>query len=394
MMSFRSRCGSGFGPFVAVWSLTAVLVFAAGPLRGQALSIVDPGQGPVGLTGGPGGLSGLTHAPGRGVGGAARFYFVGDSNGQGGFADVAIDGATGGVASPPVAIAGTHAYTGGVDLEAIAYDPSDGRVLVADESGPAIRKHPAGGGAATLHVTLPAIYSQARANRSLESLARGPGGGLWTANEEALTPDGPAGPGSLVRLQRFDASLNPAGQWAYRTGGVEPTWGVTQNSGLVDLAVAPDGSLLALERAVGAVATGLTTAAYRLRSRVYRIDLTAATDVSGESSLATPTAAITEAGKTLLWEGFFNDRNFEGLAVGPPLDDAGVYGLLLVSDDDPLPAASVSAAGLFTVTIPHTPMEQSLYPLKLTGLPEPGSAAVVAAGLAGLAWRRRAGSDR
>lgn len=64
-----------------------------------------------------------------------------------------------------------------------------------------------------------------------------------------------------------------------------------------------------------------------------------------------------------------NDDNFEGLALGPTLAN-GDRSLLLVSDD---------GAGF----------DQSLYALRLVGVPEPGTALLATGGVAILAARRR-----
>jgi hypothetical protein len=67
----------------------------------------------------------------------------------------------------------------------------------------------------------------------------------------------------------------------------------------------------------------------------------------------------------LLWEGNFANLNFEGITLGPPLDN-GDYSLILVSDN---------GGGL----------GQSLYALRITGvIPEPGTAALVVMGMVAL----------
>jgi hypothetical protein len=187
--------------------LSGLLV--AGPAR--AASIVDPGLGPFLFDGGPWELSGLVRT------GGDQYFAVGDTGGLLVPLAVGVDTATGAVtgatAGAPVTLAG------GVDLEGIAWDPGTGSVWVSDEVGPAIRRHDPVTGALLGALSVPSVFSSARTNRSLESLTRDPvTGALWTANEDALLPDGDAtsfAAGGVVRLQRFDAAGVPAGQWAY-----------------------------------------------------------------------------------------------------------------------------------------------------------------------------------
>src|SRR5690606_24093424 len=120
-------------------------------------------------------------------------------------------------------------------------------------------------------VDLPAVYSNQIANRGLESLTRRPDGQeMWTANEEALSVDGPlatTAAGTTVRLQRLSAAGNgvtPAEQYAYVTEPIHShaSLGSEMQRGLVDLVSLPDGSLLALERSAAAGLPPFVTAIY------------------------------------------------------------------------------------------------------------------------------------
>lgn len=338
---------------------TALLVVAvctsllATPAR--AASIVDPGFGPFVFEGGPGELSGLTRVAG------SQYYAVSDSGGALATLEIEVEGATGAVTS--AAVGDELVLTPGSDLEGVAYDAATSRVYASDEVGPAIRSYDPASGAQLGGLAVPGIYAGARPNRSLESLARNPAtGALWTANEEALTPDGPVSSfsaGTWVRIQRFAASGAAAGQWAYRTDPIPggPIAG-QQTNGVSDLLALPSGELLVLERSFSSLAFG---------ARIYQVDFAGASITSDLASLATdPFVAVT---KTLLWETSLELANFEGIALGPQLDD-GSFSLLLVSDDGP-------------------PSLQALYPLRVTFVPEPGTGLLLAAGLSGLAMRRR-----
>ncbi|GJM18184.1 MAG: hypothetical protein DHS20C14_03970 [Phycisphaeraceae bacterium] len=191
-------------------------------------------------------------------------------------------------------------------------------------------------------VAIPAVYANARANRGLESLEILDGVG-WTANEEALSVDGPvASPsvGTTVRLLEFDAATGtPARQLAYDVtkmhGPAIPLENPGQ-SGLTDLVILPDGRLLALERSF-ALANPL------FLTRIYEIDETGATDVSSLGTLAG--ATYTPVAKTLAWSGDLG--NLEGLTLGPALTGGGHSMIGVADDGDPF---SLNQIVFFRVT--------------------------------------------
>lgn len=333
--------------------LIAAALFLAGSAR--AASIVDPGFGPFSFAGGSWELSGLARVAGD------QYYAVGDTGALLVPLAIGVDTATGAVTGvmpgAPVVLAG------GVDLEGVAWDAATSTVLVSDEVGPAIRRHDPVSGALLGSVAVPAVFSSARTNRSLESLSLDAGSGaLWTANEDALVPDGPAttfAAGSVVRLQRFDETGAPDAQWVYETDSIPggPLLGL-ETSGVVELLALPSGELLVLERSLSSLLFTL---------RIYQVEFAGATDTGSLATLVG--ASYTPVGKTLLWSSEGGTWNFEGMALGSPLDD-GSTSLLLIADDNGSP-------------------NQALYPLQLVFVPEPGTAALVGAALVGLALRRR-----
>ncbi|MFM7143936.1 MAG: esterase-like activity of phytase family protein, partial [Alphaproteobacteria bacterium] len=295
----------------------------AGAAEAGTWSIAEPGQGPVPLPAGTTGannLSGLAWISGN------QWVVVADKGGAAYPLEVVLD-ASGRIGSASLGAA--IPLAGAVDAEGIAWDVDRGTLFVSDETGPAIREHVLASGAAVQSLALPAVYSQARSNLSLESLSRDPvSRSLWTANEEALSVDGPVSgfvDGTLVRLQRFDAGFAPAGQWAWRTDPIEANYGSpgrdVETSGVSDLVALPDGGLLVLERSSGG--TGL-------RSRLYLADFSGADDTSALAALAG--ASFAPVAKSLRWSRNFLFQNFEGAALGPALPGGG-RSLLLVSDD-------------------------------------------------------------
>ena len=235
----------------------------------------------------------------------------------------------------------------GADCEDLAWDSRDGTLWVADEEGPSVRQFTLSGssagrrGSMARELEIPGIFRTRRANLGFEAVALdGERGLLWTANEEALPADGePSGveAGSTVRLLQFGPELRPAAQYACVTEpvGRRPPHGHSrERSGLVALSVLPDGSLLALERALD-VQRVLIADVPVFTSRIFLLDTTDATDVSAMQE-GLRDAKFHPVRKTLLWEksfGLDGPNNFEGMALGPRLSD-GSWSLLLISDDE------------------------------------------------------------
>ncbi len=164
-------------------------------------------------------------------------------------------------------------------------------------------------------------------------------GFLSERQQEALADDGPTSTpeaGTTVRLLKYGPDLEPCGQWAYITDPVgtrSPKGHPQERSGVCDLTVLPDGTLLVLERAVD-VEKLLIAEVPVFTARIYAVDFAGATEVSSLDSIKG--SEITPVGKRLLWQRNFGLRqmnNFEGMALGPRLSD-GSWALVLISDDE------------------------------------------------------------
>jgi Esterase-like activity of phytase len=232
-----------------------------------------------------------------------------------------------------------------LDFEGLSFtNPTRNSVFAAFENTPGVREYSLATGSLLQSVTIPSVFTNRVGNRGFESLARNPAGTLmWTGNEEALTVDGSlatASTGTIVRLLRMNVSGNTvtnSQQFAYEVEPIHTTGFSSQRrSGLSDLVLLPDDTLLALERSFD---VSLTNPFYE--SRLYEVDFTGATDVSlfpldagllGQNY----TAIDTSHGKSLLWSGQAGGgtgQNLEGLTLGPRLA-SGDWILLGVIDDN------------------------------------------------------------
>jgi hypothetical protein len=264
---------------------------------------------------GAAGFSGLTWV------GGAEFFTVSDKVRAVFPMNIAVDPASGRILSATLG-ARIPVKTKTGDFEGIAFVADKRRLYISAEDGNSILGFDLRS-RAVLPVGVPHAFVRARRNKGLESLTfDAKVGNFWTANEEALTGDGAASDsaqGTVVRLQRFDRNLRQAGQFAYRT---EPSALRIENAGtgVSDLALLPNGELLVLERVVGL---------FGLSVKIFRADVRVATDVSGIPKLEG--AEYTPAAKTLIFSKATLTANFEGIALGSPLE-SGWRSLILIAD--------------------------------------------------------------
>lgn len=207
------------------------------------------------------------------------------------------------------------------------------------------------------YMPAPDERSGVRNNRGFEALCLTPNGEtLYTAPEESLFQDGPAGRGqgtALVRILAFDvATRSVKGEFVYDLGPIpvapDPAKGFA-NNGLVELlALDNGGTLLALERGFAVEPSGAGNYTVTLQE----IDLRGAVDVQQRSSLVcdadvdtcgaalapgAPFAIDPPVAKRTLFDfeavtGAAAD-NIEGMTLGPKLPD-GRRILIAVSDDN------------------------------------------------------------
>lgn len=202
---------------------------------------------------------------------------------------------------------------------------------------------------------------------------------LFVANEGAIVQDGSLATvtsDSKVRITAYDIATGaPTGEFVYVVAPIPketplpPGPSTFNDNGLVELLAISDTQLLAMERSF---ASGIGNTI-----KIFLIDLTGATDVSGIPSLTS--ASYTPVSKTLVLdlvdlEAFgFKPDNIEGMSWGPTLAN-GRNSLVLVADNN----FSVDQVTQFVA-------------FEVEGIPAPAGLTIL--GLAVpvlLAWRRRA----
>jgi len=227
------------------------------------------------------------------------------------------------------------------DYEGIAYTNANrNSVFLSNEATPpppALYEYSLATGKLLQTLAMPPVFMHQVDNRGLESLTGRPDGKeMWTANEEALSVDGPVSSrsaGTVVRLVQFVVAedlLKPTHQYAYVVAPIHAGLGEPVQSGLSDLVVLPDGTLLTLERSA---IEGLPI----FETRIYQVDFTGATDVS-QGSLAAGLQGqnYTPVKKKLLLSTTKIGENLEGLCLGPELSADHRALLGVVDSGDPV----------------------------------------------------------
>ena len=212
-------------------------------------------------------------------------------------------------------------------------------VLLAEEGTPSICEYSLTDGALLQQLPTPPVFLTRRDNFGFESLSRSASGAaLWTANEEALSADGPLSTqsiGTTIRLVRYEAaggSYAPGAQFAYQCQPLHGAAITGSRSGVSQLLILPGGRLISLERSFAFGATFFQT-------RIYEVTTAGATDVRSFPTLSS--GGYTPASKRLLYSGNLN--NLEGLALGPQLPN-GHWALIgIVDDGDPISVNRVNS---------------------------------------------------
>ena len=248
-----------------------------------------------------------------------------------------------------------------LDPEGIVINPRTGHLLVSDEYGPSllefnregrlVRRYelpanvlprdPATG--VVNHASDVGNTAGKRTNRGFEGLAISPDGRTAYAMLQSAMLDEGGSSGTFNRIVAFDTrTARPVAQYAYRMDGS------SQGRGISALVAINEREFLVLERNNRGLGVDATLASPN--KKVFRIDLTGATDVSAinfatapagsfapVTKAATPwldlaaAAALTHPSMAAL--GGVSPEKWEGLTIGPRLAD-GSYLVLAGTDND------------------------------------------------------------
>lgn len=321
-----------------------------------------------------GGISGISHVS------KDMYYAVRDNGSHGELFSLRIDIDRDSGIATNCEIVGVTRLNGREDLEDVAWDATSKNVIVCDEHDGSIRAFNPISGDETERIVVSVVFDAFVFNRSFEALSiRSNGLEMWTCNEEALnrrvasmrtkhkgvpivpvateTPDVDDGPlssrtnGSLVRLQKFtrtnkSSSWKPSGQWAYMTDTVsgKPFFDKSRN-GVSAMLCLDNGSLLVLEREMS-VKKGDVLPTFRCR--IYSVDFEGSTDTS--NSLSLTETSVRSVKKTRVFGARTGYAMYEGMCLGPELND-GSQSVILISDGDD---GAVSRIMTLKMRIAHT----------------------------------------
>lgn len=247
------------------------------------------------------------------------------------------------------------------DPEGIVVHPLTGHLLLSDEYGPSVieinragqlvRRYelpsnvlPRNAASGVVnHANDNGNTAGKRTNRGFEGLAISPDGRtLYAMLQSAMLDEGGSG-GTVNRIVAFDTrTARPLAQYAYRMEGS------SQGRGISALVAINDHEFLVLERNNRGL--GVDANVPSPNKKVFRIDLTGATDVTGLNLTTAPmgswtpvtkvtipwldlAAAATLAHPSLAALGGVSPEKWEGLTVGPRLRD-GSFLVLAGTDND------------------------------------------------------------
>ncbi len=259
---------------------------------------------------------------------------------------------TAGVALNGKAPSPANVLGGSFDPEGFVINPRTGNMIVSDEYGASVAEFDRSGKLVLSYTipenirptTAPGVYTYdpdantagRRINRGFEGLAISPDGKYAYAMLQSAMVNEGGGSGTFNRIVKFDTTTGQAvAQYAYKMEGS------SQGRGISALVAINDHEFLVLERNNRGLGSGseLTTQ----NKKVYRIDLTGADDISpivmtngvfaGKTVTKTGTPFLDLGANTLAALGGAVPEKFEGLAIGPRLDD-GSFLMLAGTDND------------------------------------------------------------
>lgn len=282
----------------------------------------------------PGNYSGITYL------GDSLYAVVSDKSAEDGFFifKIALDSVTGSVQDVQ-----NLGFKGGTDkegdMEAISYVPATNTLYIARESDNTVKEYNMDGSVTMRALSVPVVYQRARSNYGLESLSfNAHTRTFWMCNEGTLEGDGDLatsinGVRNRLRLQSMDAHFNALHQYAYLMDAPEADKkAYLYGMGVAEVTGLDDGSVLVLEREFF---TPISKLGAFVKNKIYRVQPEKATPIAPVDTL---TAEVPFLEKQLVaeWQttlSLFHHEiaNFEGMCLGPKLEDSSQV-LVLVSD--------------------------------------------------------------
>lgn len=259
----------------------------------------------------------------------------------------------GGAAMSGIAPSPVNALGNALDPEGLVVNPRTGNLLVSDEYGPSLYEFNRSGELVRAFTTPANLVPRdaanvpnfaddtgniagKRGNRGFEGLAVSPDGQYSYAMLQSAMLDEGGGNGTVSRIVKFDNATGLAvAQYAYQMDTAN------QGRGVSALVALNDHEFLVLERNNRGL--GIGAALNTADKRVYKIDIAGASDVSGiDLDAGAPAyAKVAKAGAvfidldadTLAALGNKSPEKWEGLAIGPRLNDGG-HLILAGTDND------------------------------------------------------------
>jgi len=225
----------------------------------------------------------------------------------------------------------------GRDSEGVAFFPADSTLFVSGENDNEVMELSMNGTPTGRNLPVPRIYAKAANNYGLEALTyNAVTHRFWTTSESTLTPDGPqASPRNrkhnLLRLQSFDDQLKALDQYLYKMDMPSTLRHPDKYVfGVSALAALDDGRILVLERE--AFIPDVKIGAF-VRCVVYSVVPGEGTPIGKKKLQKSVALKKTKVAEWTTALGLLSCTfaNYEGMCVGPRLQDGGQV-IVLLSD--------------------------------------------------------------
>lgn len=225
------------------------------------------------------------------------------------------------------------------DEEGIVYFPNSNTVFVSGESDQRIIEYNLDGSLTDRELNVPQIFSTARRNLSFEALTyNAKTHRFWTSTEGPLPKDGGIATSmrrtkNRIRIQSFDETLQPAGQYAYLMDRpIAKDSAINSQTGVSAMIALDDGRLIVLEREFCFVKGYFGS---WINEKLYVVNPLKEKKINSTLALSDVSPYMR---KTFLYEWrtdvsllSYDLANYEGMCLGPKLKD-GSQTIILVAD--------------------------------------------------------------